>query len=125
MTSFSTSWKSSKKPRKQRKYISNAPLHIKGKFLHVHLSDDLSKKFGKRSARVRKGDRVKIMKGQFKGKSGKIENVNTRAGKVLVEGAEVQKKDGTKIKYAISTSNLLITDLNSDDKRRQESLKRK
>jgi len=30
---FSTHWKASKQPRKQRKYRAKAPLHIKRKFL--------------------------------------------------------------------------------------------
>lgn len=122
---FSTNWKSSSKPKKQRKYRFNSPLHIKGKFLHVHLSEQLSKKYSKRTIRVRKGDRVKIMKGQFKEKSGKIEEVHTKKSKVYIVGVEIHKKDGTKTKYPISPSNIMITELNLNDKKRQEILKRK
>ena len=122
---FSTTWKSSNKPKKQRKYRFNAPLHIKGKFLQAHLSAQLSKKHSKRTIRVRKGDRVKVMKGQFKEKSGKIEDVFTKKGKVYIAGVEIQKKDGTKTKYPISPSNIMITELNLNDKKRQEKLKRK
>ena len=46
---FSKSWKSSKQPRKQRKYSANAPLHLKRKLLSVNLSKELRKKYGKRS----------------------------------------------------------------------------
>ncbi len=122
---FLTNWKSSTKPKKQRKYRFNAPLHIKGKFLHVHLSDQLSKKHGKRTMRVRKGDRVKVMKGQFKEKSGKVEKVMTKKSKVYIVGIEIHKKDGTKTKYPISPSNIMITELELNDKKRQEILKRK
>ncbi|MBN2368544.1 50S ribosomal protein L24 [Candidatus Woesearchaeota archaeon] len=125
MVSFSTNWKSSKKPGKQRKYIANAPLHIKGRFFHAHLAHDLAKKYGKRSARVRTGDKVKIMKGQFKGKSGKVEEINSSKIKLYISGIEIQKKEGTKVKYPIAPSNVMITEFNMSDKKRQEILKRK
>ena len=72
-TKFSGSWVKSKQPRKQRKYRYNAPLHIRQKFVGAHLSRELRKKYGKRSASLRKGDNVKIMRGQFRNKSGKVE----------------------------------------------------
>ena len=109
---FSTNWKSSKKPKKQRKYRANAPLHLRKNLLRTHLSNDLSKKFGKRTCRIITGDKVKVMKGQFKGKTGKIDRVNTKNQKVYVTGIEHQKTDGTKIQIPISASNLMITELN-------------
>jgi large subunit ribosomal protein L24 len=122
---FSKSWKSSVKPSKQRKYVAKAPLNIKSKMLMSHLSDELAKKHGKRSARVKKGDRVKIMTGQFADKTGKVERVFTAKMKLYIEGAEIQKKDGTKVKYPIYASNVMITELDTSDKKRQDILKRK
>ncbi len=58
---FSKEWNKSKKPSKQRKYIANAPLHIKSSFLSSHLSKELRVKYGKRSLRVKKDDKVTIM----------------------------------------------------------------
>jgi large subunit ribosomal protein L24 len=114
---FSTSWKSSKKPAKQVKYRALAPLHLKANFLHAHLSEELSKKFAKRAIRVRKGDKVKVIKGQFRGKSAKVEKVNTKDAKVYLEGIDVQKGDGTKVKFPIAIPNIMITEV-TDDKRR-------
>jgi len=122
---FAKSWIRSKQPRKQRKYRYNAPLHIKSKFSSAHLSKELKKKYGKRSVEVRKEDKVKIMRGQFKGKSGKIERVDIKKSKVYITGIEVIKKDGTKILYPIHPSNLLIEELNLTDKKRAKSLERK
>jgi large subunit ribosomal protein L24 len=122
---FSTTWKSSKKPGKQRAYRIRAPVHIKSKFLNLHLSDELSKKHGKRAFRVKKGDRVKVIKGQFKGKTAKVERVDNKNSRVYLDGVEFQKKDGTKVKHSITASNLMITELDLSDKRRQEILKRK
>ncbi len=122
---FSTSWKASKKPRKQRKYRVNAPLHIKGKFLNAVLSKELRKKYGKRSLRVRKGDKVRIMRGSFMKKEGAIEKVDTKKGVVYVSKIEVEKKEGSKVPRPIQPSNVMILELNLDDKRRKEKLERK
>ena len=122
---FLTNFKKSAKPKNQRKYRSNAPLHKRNNMMKVHLSKELSKKFSKRTARVVKGDKVKVMTGQFKGKSGKVEEVNMKNYKIFVAGIETQKTDGTKVRIQIAVSNLMITELNLSDKKRQEILKRK
>ena len=124
-TKFSSSWIKSKQPRKQRKYRYNAPLHIKQKFVSTHLSKELHKKYNRRSMNLRKGDGVKVMRGQFKNKVGKIEEVNLKKIKVYVSGIEVVKRDGTKARYPIHPSNLIITEVNMDDKMRNKILGRK
>ena len=108
---FSTAWKASKQPRKQRKFRANAPLHLKRKMLAVNLSKDLKKKQGKRNVVVRKGDKVKIMRGKFKGKQGKILDVFTKQGRVTVEGIQVQKREGSKVPVKLQPSNLQITEM--------------
>jgi len=122
---FSSSWKSSKQPRKQRKYRYNAPLHIKSKFLNAHLSKQLKEKYKKRSIRVRKGDKVKVLRGQFKKKEGKIDRVLSKKSKVIIQGIEITKKDGTKTTYPINPSNIIITELSIEDKKRVKALERK
>ena len=74
---------------------------------------------------LRKGDKVKVMRGQFKKKEGKVEQVNLKKTLIYVEGIEITKKDGTKTRYPIHPSNLMVTELNIDDKMRQKSLERK
>lgn len=122
---FSSSWIRSKQPRKQRKYRHNAPLHVKQKFVGVHLSKDLRKKYKKRSMGLRKGDTVKILRGQFRGKSGKVEDVSLKRTCAYINGIEIIKRDGTKSKFAIHPSNLMITEMNMDDKSRIAILERK
>ena len=122
---FSSSWGRSTQPRKQRKYRYNAPLHIKQKFMRAHLSKELRKKYSKRNFSLRKGDNVKVMRGQFKNKQGKIEKVNLKKTIVYITGIEVTKRDGTKALFPIHPSNLMITELNMDDKIRQQMLERK
>ena len=125
MKKFSSTWKSSRKPRKQRKYRLNAPLHIKQKFMQSHLSKDLRKKYEKRSVGARKGDKVKIMHGKFKKHEGKLEGIDMKKTRVFVNGIELTKRDGTKKSLALHPSNLMITELNLEDKMRQKALERK
>ncbi|MGV8150995.1 MAG: 50S ribosomal protein L24 [Candidatus Woesearchaeota archaeon] len=115
---FSDSWNSSKKPNKQRKFRFNAPLHIKGNFLNAHLSKELRKKYNMRSLRVRVGDKVRILRGQFKKQEGKVEEVDVRTSKIFVSKVEHVKRDGTKARHPLEPSNVLIVEVNTDDKRR-------
>lgn len=117
---FSNNWKASKKPSKQRKYAANAPKHLKNKMMASHLSKELRQKHGKRSFTVRSGDKVKVMRGQFKGKEGKIENLDYKKSKAYINGIEVLKKDGSKALYPINVSNLIIQELVTDDKKRMK-----
>jgi len=115
---FSTHWKASKRPGKQRKYTANAPLHIKKKLVSVNLTKELRKKYNKRNIPVRKGDVVKIKRGKFKGSQGKILEVKTKKQKVTVEGIHVKKMDGSKANVNLQPSNLQIVELNLEDKKR-------
>ncbi len=115
---FSKNWKSSKQPRKKRKYLANAPLHLKKKMLSVHLSKELRDKFKTRNVVVRKGDHVKVLRGKFKGKTGKVVEVNIKKTKIIVEGLTVTKRDGSKANVKIMPSNLQITELILEDKKR-------
>ena len=121
---FSRKWKSSKQPRKQRKYVFNAPLHLKHKFLSAHLSEELIKKYKKRNFPVRKGDKVKVMSGQFKGISGIINKINLKKTRIFVDGAELIKRDGTKAFYPLHPSKVMIQELDLKDKERKKSIER-
>lgn len=122
---FSLEWKASKQPRKQRKYRANAPLHIKHKLLGAHLSKELRKKYQKRKAVLRKDDTVRVMRGVFKKRQGKILSVNTKKGTVYIEGLQKTRKDGTKVNVPFHASNLLIITLVTEDKKRTAALERK
>jgi len=118
MKHFSKHWISSKKTKKQRKYRANAPKHIKRKLLSSNLSKELRKANKKRSIVLIKKDVVKIMRGSFKKKTGKIIEINSRTGKVYIENIQKTKKDGSKISIPFDPSNLQITELNLEDKKR-------
>ncbi|MBU0957446.1 MAG: 50S ribosomal protein L24 [Nanoarchaeota archaeon] len=122
---FSTSWKSSKQPRKQRKFRANAPIHIARKFMAANLSKDLRKKHERRSFPIKKGDTVKIMRGKFTKKTGKIASVSIKRQRVSIEGMQSKKLDGTSVNVWFNPSNLQITDINLDDKKRLNSINKK
>lgn len=119
---FSKHWKSSKRPGKQRKYLANAPLHIRKKFLSVNLSKELRKTYKRRNISLKKGDVIKIMRGKFKGKQGKIKEVKLKTSKVIVEGIQVKKQDGSKADIRLQPSNLQIIELNIEDKKRLKQI---
>ena len=112
---FSTSWLSSKQPRKQRKYRFNAPLHLKHRFLSSNLSKELRKKYSKRNLPLRKGDEVLVMRGAFKKKKAKVSKVNLKRTRVVLEGIQRTKKDGSKVNVYFHPSVLQIHTLSLDD----------
>ncbi len=124
MKPFSHSWKSSSNRRKQRQYQRNAPLHIKRTFLNAALSKELKKKHGKNNMMIHKGDKVKIMRGQFKKQIGMISRILTKKSKAIIEGIERGKKDGTKTFYPIHASNLELIELDLEDPRRKKIFSR-
>ena len=121
-TKFSTHWKASKQPRKQRKYKANAPLHTKHKFLNAQLSKSLKEKHSRRSFPVRKGDEVLVMRGKFKKKKAKVVTVELKRSRVSLENIQRTKKDGTKVNVWFHPSSIQIQTLVLDDKTRIKSL---
>lgn len=114
----------SKKPRKQRLARYLAPHHIRRKFLSAPLSQDLRKKHGKRSLPVRLGDRVRIMRGDFKRMEGEVTEVRPKSCTILVEAVSTTKVDGTQVQRPINPSNVTLLSL-VEDRRRNRALERR
>jgi large subunit ribosomal protein L24 len=111
------------KPSKQRKLLYQSPAHRIRKLLTAPLSEDLRKNQGRRSYPVRKGDTVKIVRGDFAGVEGKISKVDTHRQRIFVEGVQREKVAGTSTNVSVHSSKVVITKLNLDDKWRSESVK--
>ncbi len=124
-TAWASSWKGSKQPRKQRKYVYNAPMHTRRKFLGAHLSKELREKYGTRSIMLKKGDKIKVLRGSHKNHIGKVDRINATDLKVYVTGVEITKKDGSKAMPPFRPSNLMITELDLSDRKREIAIKRK
>jgi large subunit ribosomal protein L24 len=114
----------SKQARKQRKRQHNAPEHIRRKMVASHLSEALMKQYKRRSALVVTGDTVKVVRGDEKVRNaeGKVTKVDTKSGKVIIEGITISSADGTLKERPVHSSNLIITKLNLTDPWRKERL---
>jgi large subunit ribosomal protein L24 len=112
------------KPRKQRLFRYTAPNHVRQKFVHAHVAKELAKKLGikKRSVGVRRGDTVKVMSGNSRGKNGKVSDVDLRRAVVFIEGIARKTAKGREIQIPISASNVYITDLNLTNKWRSAKI---
>ena len=115
---FSNLWNKSTQVRKQRKFAFNAPIHIKRKFLGALLDKSLRKTYGIRTISLKKGDKVRVLRGQFKGIEGLIEKIDVGRTRVNINGVQITKKDGSKSFYPVHPSNLMIIELNLEDKKR-------
>jgi len=115
---FNKSWNKSKQPRKQRKYIANAPLHLKRKLLGCAHDKPLREKHNRRSIEVRKNDEVKVMRGKFSKKQGKVLIVDVKNTRVQIDGINRAKKDGEKAPVWFHPSSIKIIRLDDTDNRR-------
>ena len=112
------------KPRKQRKFLYNAPLHKKRKWISSHLDEKILLKYDRRSMPVIKGDTVRVMRGSYKGHENKVANVNVKDGTIEIEGITTTKADGNKIARPVHPSNVMIIKLNLTDKWRRNKLEK-
>jgi large subunit ribosomal protein L24 len=114
-----------KNPSKQRKMHFNAPAHIRHKFMSAPLSKELVASRGTKTLPVRKGDTVRIQRGDNKGFEGKVSRVDTKAYRIYIEGLTREKVDGTNIFLSTHPSKVQIRNLNLDDNWRKDILSRK
>lgn len=108
----------SKKPNKSRKEMYDMPMHKAAKQVAGHLDEKLQKELGKRSITLRKGDTVKVMRGSFEGKEGKITSVERGARKIFIEKLIIKKRNGKDIQVKIDASNVLVIDIDRTDRKR-------
>jgi large subunit ribosomal protein L24 len=117
--------KTSSKPSKQRKLLFQAPDHIRYKHFAAPLSPELRKTYGIRRLPVRRGDTVRVMRGDHKGFEGKISRVDRKKYRIYIEGLTREKVDGTTVFVPVHPSKVMITKLNLEDKWRRQILERK
>jgi large subunit ribosomal protein L24 len=117
---------SSTKARKQRKARANAPLHKKRRMVSAHLDSALMKEYNVRSVAVRKGDTVRVIRGDkdFKASESKVASIDLKHMKLIIENVTVPKADGTQKPKPVDPSNVLLTKLELSDPWRKEKLDR-
>jgi len=89
------------------------------------LSKDLRKKYPRRSARIMVDDTVKVIRGEYKGLTGKVAKISTESNSIAIEGNKKEKLKGEKVDVYIHSTNTIITSLNTDDKWRLKILEKK
>jgi large subunit ribosomal protein L24 len=115
--------KASSKPEKVRRRMLGSSAHKTGSSLPTAaLSSELKAKYAKNSVRVRIGDNVKLVRGEYSGIEGKVQKVFASEGLVSIEGIHREKIAGGNTPVRIHTSNLVVTGLNLDDKWRRTSI---
>lgn len=112
-------------PNKQRKAIWNTSNSRMNRHLSAPLSSGLQTRHEVKSLPVRKGDTVKIVRGDFNGVEGKVTEVDRSRNRLYVEGVTREKVAGTQTKMTIHPSKVQITNLTLDDRWRSKSLEKK
>jgi large subunit ribosomal protein L24 len=110
---------SPKSPGKQRKRIYKSPIHSHKKMLKCRLDEFLREEYSLRSLVVKKGDLVRVMRGQFRDTEGKVVKVDYSAIRVYLESATTTKADGKEAQIPVHPSNLMLVKLELDDERKQ------
>ena len=115
----------SSQPRKQRRTLYNAPLHLRRKMMTAPLSHELREKHGIKRLPVRKGDEVRILRGQYAGMEGKVNRVDLRKMRIYIDGVTRERADGTPVFVPIHPSKVEIIKLDLSDKKRKEIIERR
>ncbi|MFX0053888.1 MAG: 50S ribosomal protein L24 [Promethearchaeota archaeon] len=110
---------SPKSPGKQRRRIYKSPIHSHKKRLKCRLDEFLREEYGLRSLVVKKGDLVRVMRGQFRDTEGKVVRVDYGAVRVYLESATTTKADGKEAQIPVHPSNLMLVKLELDDDRKR------
>jgi large subunit ribosomal protein L24 len=105
-------------PGKQRKRAYDAVYHNKKKVLTSPLDKRLFSSTGKKRLVVRKGDTVKVMTGENKGKTGKVEKVDYTKERIFIKDIKHSNIRGQEKLLPFVASNLLITDVVLTDNKR-------
>ena len=100
-------------------------MQLLNKQICAPISKDLRKKYSRRSVRIMIDDTVKVIRGEYKGITGKVSKISTENNSIAIEGNKKEKLKGDKIDIYIHTTNVIITALNTDDKWRLKILEKK
>ena len=100
-------------------------MQLLNKQICAPISKDLRKKYSRRSVRIMIDDTVKVIRGEYKGITGKVSKISTENNSIAIEGNKKEKLKGDKIDVYIHTTNVIITALNTDDKWRLKILEKK
>ncbi|KAG9226146.1 hypothetical protein CCMSSC00406_0005057 [Pleurotus cornucopiae] len=104
--------------RKARKAHFSAPSSIRRKIMSSALSKELRAKYNTRAIPVRKDDEVKIVRGKYRGREGKVTQVYRKKWVIHVDRVQRDKSNGATAPIGIHPSNVVITTIKLDKDRR-------
>ena len=105
--------------RKSRRAHFQAPSHVRRILMSAPLSDELRKRYDVRAMPVRVDDEVKIVKGKYKGKEGKVVKCYRLKWVIHVDKVAESKANGATVNVGIHPSNCCIQKLKLSGFRRQ------
>lgn len=97
-------------------------MHERHKQVRATLLADLREEYGQRNVRVNSGDTVEVLRGDYAGESGEVLEVDLSDAVIHVEGVTLETTDGEEVPRPLDTSNVRVTDLNTEDELRTERL---
>jgi large subunit ribosomal protein L26e len=97
--------------RKARRAHFQAPSHVRRILMSAPLSKELKAKHNVRAMPVRKDDEVRVMRGAFKGKEGKITACYRLKWVIHVDKVQREKANGSTVAIGIHPSNVELTKL--------------
>ncbi len=106
---------SSKQPSKQRRALMDMPLHRRKRQMTARLTRELQLKHRRKRLGVIKGDSVRVMRGEFKGVEGEVTAIDTKTGRLSIDGVTREKADGSTMFYPIHPSKVELTKLQEKD----------
>ena len=112
--------------RKQRKRCFNAPSHRQHKKLTCRLDDRLIEryKFALSRIPIRKGDKVRIVRGSYKDPNKEVDvaEVRPKDNTIVLNEITLSKADSKRVPRVFRPSALIITKLNLSDRRRRDRI---
>ncbi len=97
--------------RKARRAHFQAPSHIRRILMSAPLSKELRAKYNVRSIPVRKDDEIRVTRGSFKGKDGKVTACYRLKWVIHVDKVQREKANGSTVPIGIHPSNVEVTKL--------------
>lgn len=104
--------------RKSRKAHFTAPSSVRRKIMSSPLAKDLRTKYSVRSLPIRKDDEVRIVRGKYKDREGKVTQVYRKKWVIYVDRVQRDKSNGASVPIGIHPSKVVITTIKLDKDRR-------
>lgn len=104
--------------RKMRKAHFAAPSHERRLRMSSPLTKDLFQRLHVRSLPIRKDDEVRVVRGKYKGKEGKVTQCYRKKYVIHIERVTRDKANGQTVNIGINASNVQITKIKMDKSRK-------